>query len=121
PKDRPTDGKYFAWASDPHVSSDGTRIAFFSDRANPYHYDVFIMNRDGTGSKPLGVTTISAYNGNAVITPDGRRVLFLAGTETGAGTRAIYSLWQVNADGKDPRLLADSGLFTNPLRWKPRP
>jgi Tol biopolymer transport system component len=79
------------------------------------------MNRDGTDLKPLGITTISSYNGNAVLTPDGKHVLFLAGTESGPGNRAIYSLWQVNADGKDPRCLADSGLFSHPLRWKPKP
>jgi Tol biopolymer transport system component len=110
-----------AWASDPAVSPDGNRIAFVSDRAKPFHYDIFIMNRDGTEPPPLGVTSVSCYNGQPVFTPDGKSVMFLAGTEHNVGGRAIYSLWQVGADGKDPRRIADSDLFTKPMEWKPKP
>jgi len=45
--------------------------------------------------------------------------LFLAGTESNASSRAIFSLWVVDTDGKNARRIADSGLFTNPLGWKP--
>lgn len=109
------------WASEPALSPDGSRIAFVSDRAKPFHYDIFIMNRDGTVPVPLGITTVSRYNQQPVFTPDGKSVMFLAGTEFNAGSRAIFSLWQVGADGKDPRRLADSGLFTKPMEWKPTP
>jgi Tol biopolymer transport system component len=117
-KDAPTDGKYAAWVSRPAVSPDGNSIAFFSDRADPFRYDLYVMNGDGTNPRPLGITKISHYNDKAVFTPDGKSVLFLAGTESGAGNRPIYSLWQVNTDGSKPRRIADSGLFTDPARWK---
>ena len=77
------------------------------------------MNRDGTGIKQLGVTNISRYNQHPAFLPDGRSLLFLAGTEENAASRAIFSLWQVDADGKNPRRIAESKLFTHPLRWKP--
>ncbi len=113
-------GKLGAWASEPDVSADGNHIVFISDRIDPYHYDVFIMNLDGTNPKPLGVTTISRYNQNPVFMSDGKGVLFLAGTERNVGSRATFSLWQVDAEGKNPRRIADSGLFTNPSSWKPK-
>ena len=86
-----------------------------------FRYDVLVMNRDGSGTRPLGVTGISRYNKSPIFTPNGRTILFLAGTETGAGNRPIFSLWQVDVDGKNSRRIADSGLFTDPLRWKPKP
>ena len=108
-----------AWASAPDVSSDGRSITFISDRVKPYHYDVFIMNRDGTAPRPLGLTTISRYNQHPAFLPDGRSLLFLAGKEWNAESRPIFSLWQMDADGKNPRCIAESELFTHPLRWKP--
>lgn len=109
-----------AKTSHPHVSSDGHSVAFISDRIVPYEYDVFIMNQDGTDPRPLGVTKISRYNQNPVFLPGGKSLLFLAGTEWNAASRPIFSLWQVDADGKNPRCVAASKLFTHPLRWKPK-
>ena len=106
------------WASEPDVSTDGS-IAFVSDRMAPYHYDLFIMNRDGTTVNPLGVTKVSRYNQYPNFLPDGRSLLFLAGREWNANSRPIFSLWKIDTDGKDPRCIAESMLFTDPLRWKP--
>jgi Tol biopolymer transport system component len=96
-------------------------VAFISDRIKPFHYDVFIMDRDGTNPTALGVTNVSHYNSAPVFMPDGKSVLFLAGTESDAGNRPISSLWQVTAEGKNPRRIAGSDLFTRPLSWKPSP
>ena len=79
------------------------------------------MNRDGAGTRPLGITNISKYNQSPIFLPDGTAVLFLAGTEENAFGRKIFSLWQVDVDGKNARRIADSGLFTDPLHWKPKP
>ena len=119
-KDRPMVEKRGAWASGPDGSPDGSHIVFISDRVVPYHYDVFIMNWDGTNPWPLGVSNISRYNPSPVFMPDGKGVLSLAGTEWNAGSRALFSLWQVDTEGKKPRRIADSGLFTNPSSWKPK-
>jgi Tol biopolymer transport system component len=119
-KGRPVGAEGGAWGSEPSVSTDGTSIAFISDRKVPYAYDVVIMNRDGTKPRSLGITSIANYNQSPRFHPEGKTILFLAGTETNAGSRAIYSLWQVDSDGKNPRRIADSGLFTDPLKWKPK-
>jgi Tol biopolymer transport system component len=108
-----------AWASEPAYSPDGSRIVFISDRHEPYQYDLFIMDRDGKNPKPLGITSISHYNQKPAFARDAKRIQFLAGTESGAGNRPIFSLWQVDIDGKNAKQIADSGLFTDPLSWKP--
>ena len=51
-----------AWASDPHVSQAGMTIAFISDRVKSFAYDIHVMPRDGSATRPLGVTRISKYN-----------------------------------------------------------
>jgi len=117
-KGRPKEYKGGAWASEPDVSKDGKTVAFISDRVESFSYDSFIMDRDGTNPRPLGVTGASHYNQNPAFMPNGKSLLFLAGTESNAGNRPIYSLWRVDIDGKNPKQIADSGLFTNPIPWK---
>lgn len=107
--------------SEANVSGDGRRLVFLSDQTTPYHYDFYVMDANGTNIKPLQVNKISAYNQNAVFTPGGKSVLFLAGTETNAGGRAIFSLWMVGVNGKNAKRVADTRLFTNPPTWKPKP
>ena len=114
-------GNFAVWGSDPHVAPGDKRIVFVSDRASAYDYDLWVMEPDGTKPWPLKVTGISRYNQRPVFTPDGSRILFLAGTEWNASSRPIFSLWQVDADGKGARRIAESGLFTDPLRWKSKP
>jgi Tol biopolymer transport system component len=124
PPDGPGNGgkrRFGAWASQAGIAPDGKTIAFISDRAMSFRYDVFVMNRDGSGTRPLGITEISRYNKSPAFRPDGKAILFLAGTESGSGNRPIFSLWQVDVDGKNPRRIADSGLFTDPLHWQPKP
>lgn len=89
-------------------------MVFISDRNAPFRYDIIFAQRDGS-QEALGVTTVSRYNQNPVLTNDGR-ILFLAGTEWNSGSRPIFSLWSVNADGTEPKQLAGSALFTNPLK-----
>jgi Tol biopolymer transport system component len=110
-------GDNFAWGSDPSTSPDGKRLAFISDRAAHFQYDVFVMSPDGTEIRPLSVTKISRYNQEPVFLPDGKGILFLAGTEANQSNRPIFSLWQIDIDGKNPHRIADSGLFTAPLHW----
>lgn len=110
-----------AWASESHISPDGKTIAFISDRIRSFAYDIHVMKRDGSPTRPLGITSISKYNQLPVFLPDGRALLFLAGTENNAFNRSIFSLWRVDVDGKNARCIADSGLFTDPQHWKPKP
>jgi Tol biopolymer transport system component len=109
----PGDSKrYGTWASQPLVARDGTAVTFVSDRIKPFHYDVFVMKLDGGEAKPLGVTSVSQYNQQPIITPGGKAVLFLESNDTDSS-----SLWQVDIEGKNPDCIADSSLFTNPSKW----
>lgn len=119
PKPKP-EKSHGAMGSTPNLSPDGKRIAFISDHLAPFQYDVCTIQVDGSHLESLGVTKISSYNQQPKYASDGKRVLFLAGTESGAGNRPIFSLWQVNTDGSNARELADSGIFTSPSTWKPK-
>lgn len=118
----PKPGKHSgAHGTDPDLSPDGQQIAFLSDKATPFSYDIYIMNRDGSNLRSLNVTTVSTYNGQPTYLPDGKSLLFLAGTETDSRSRPIFSLWKVNVDGSHAQRIADESLFLQPTRWKPHP
>jgi Tol biopolymer transport system component len=108
-----------AWAHEPGISKDGSLITFISDRVEPFHYDVFIMRRDGTNPTPLNATTVSWANRLPRFLPNGKSILFLAETPRQAPQRDL-SLWQIDIDGKNLHEIADSTLFIDPLRWKPK-
>lgn len=114
-------GKHYAWASNPGLSADGKYFVFISDRDEPFRYDLVLMDRQNGNSRSLKATQISRFNQHPVFTPDGKRILFLAGTEWNAGSRPIFSLWSVDTDGKNEKQIATSGLFTDPLKWLPNP
>lgn len=107
-----------AIATEPNISRNGEKIAFLSDRRVPYEYDVCTMKTDGSDVNCLNVTKISHYNQQPTFFPNGKSILFLAGTKSNAGGRAIFSLWQVDIDGRNAKEIADSSLFTHPQRWK---
>ena len=107
-------GDYYAWCTDVDTNKNGEMV-FISDRIAPFRYDVVFGQPNGP-QEPLGVTTVSRYNQNPVLTNDGR-VLFLAGTGWNSGSRPLFSLWSVNSDGTEPKQLAGSALFTKPLEW----
>jgi len=114
-------GKHYAWASNPGLSRDGRYLVLVSDRQTPYHYDLVLMDRQTGDSRSLAITQISRYNQGPLFAPDGKQVLFLAGTKWNADSRPIFSLWSVDTDGKNPIQIADSALFTDPLKWLPKP
>ncbi len=114
PKSSERNADVHAWASDPMVASDGVTLAYCSDRQRPFWYDVCVAT-DG-GEVQCLVGSKSRYNRYPDFFPDDNRILFLAGTEFNAGSRAIYSLWEVSLTGKTNEI-ASSDLFTNPTRW----
>ena len=105
--------------SEPDFSQNGRDIAFISDRTTPFSYDICIMDRDGSNLRSLHITKVSTYNQQPTYLPDGKSLLFLAGTER-RDSRPLFSLWQVNTDGSNAHLVADASLFLNPSVWKPR-
>lgn len=109
------------WSNDSNAAPLGKQIVFVSDRTQSYRYDLWVTSMSGGKPRPLNVTGVSGYNQEPVFTPDGEHILFLAGTEQNASSRPIFSLWDIDVDGSHAHRLADSGLFTSPLHWKPRP
>jgi Tol biopolymer transport system component len=116
----PNPQQHGAWTEAPDASKDGTLATFLSDRAVPFDYDLYVMGPGYTTPRPLHVTGIAHCTQNPRFAPDGKSVFFLAGTEENRGARAIYSLWRVNVNDGISDQIADSGLFTNSSRWRPR-
>lgn len=116
----PGKARFAVWGSTPSASIDGKLITFISDRLGPFRYDVFVMPVAGGDARPLGMTTVSRYNQQPAFLPDGKSILFLAGTERNASSRYIFSLWKVELDGSKPIRIVESKLFTDPLH-RPTP
>jgi len=93
------DGKTIAYLGNPVVGGAG--------------YQVWRAAIDGTSARQLTRDNIS--KDEPIISPDGRHVFYL--TVVAEGRK--YELWQIDIDGKNARRIADSGLFTNPLKWRP--
>jgi Tol biopolymer transport system component len=110
-----------AWASDARQSFDGQSFVFISDRLRPFSYDVMLGDSKGINVTSLGIAQRgSTYNNNPVLSPDNKRILFLASDAEKIASQDIRSLWEVRSDGSSPRQIADAQLFTNPRTWKGR-
>jgi len=111
---------HVALGIDPDMSRDGTKIVFVSDRKEPFFYDVYVMNEDGTNPTPLNVLSVSRYNQKPRFSRNGNSVFFLAGTEWNANARPLFSLWEVDADGSNHRCVASQEFFGDPMRLRYR-
>ncbi len=105
---------YEEYDADPTWSPDGKRIAF--TRAMPERkFDILVVNADGTN--PINLTNSpQSDEGGAAWSPDGRRIAFSAnrGSQTSNST-----LWVMNADGSNPRMVTTAvGHNTTPV-WTP--
>lgn len=78
----------------PHFSPDGETIVFSSNRAGSD--DIWIMNSDGTGVRPL--TQGPAEDLDPRFSPDGDSIVF-----DSDGVGGPPRLWVMDADGSDPR------------------
>ncbi len=102
--------------STPNWSPDGKKIVFAGQ--DKTHYDIFIMNADGTGLERL--TDARKKNGRPadneypVFSPDGRQVMF---TSNRTGT---YQLYLINIDGTGERRLTfdQANYFQPKWLWK---
>jgi TolB protein len=87
---------------DPVWSPDGTRLAFDSDRADPYpgyddaFSDIFTMNPDGTGL--FKVTDSVGFSGDPGWSPDGSQIAFEADRGDYPAEQGIYV---ADADGSN--------------------
>ena len=103
----------------PAWSPDGKAIAF-SRGWGPVQNDwikfneLFVMNASGTGSRQLtrfnATKPFSTFVGGSSWSPDGKRLVFEAGTSPRGEPANSRALFVVNADGSDLRQLTPWGL-----------
>ncbi len=74
-------------------------------------YDIYTANRDGTSTRRL--TSYNAYTAEAVVSPDGRRIVF---TSLKDGDLDIYTM---NTDGSDVRRLTNTPGYDGGAWWSP--
>ncbi len=101
---------------------DGSDAANVNNTAN-----IWQMNADGTGSKPLtSLTAVDAGTDSPQWSPDGTKVVFdsrrnLDGSDAG-NTNPTYNIWVMNADGTNPKPLTSitaAGVDSYVPRWSP--
>ena len=88
-------------------SPDGTKVAFSSRDTSGQPADVWVTNRDGTGARRL--TTDPASEQALAYSPDGSKILFLAGGD----------IWTINADGSSRQNLTNSAARDFGASWSP--
>jgi Tol biopolymer transport system component len=93
------------------ISPDGRRIAFVSDRAGS-HFEIFVMNSDGSGIRQLTVTSATATNTWPRWSPNGEWIAFQSNV-TGA-----FQIYAIRPDGSDIVQLTNSGVNQFPA-WSP--
>lgn len=101
------------YASDISRSPDGKTIVFIADHEIDYDYELWVMNTDGTHQYQL--TKNHSYNHIPRYSSDNKSVFFLSDPKRSNQ----FELWRISYNGKDSHRIADSGLFTSPLTWKP--
>jgi Tol biopolymer transport system component len=83
--------------SGPTFSPDGRHVAFISDSAVPFRYEVWMVGADGQG--PRQVTHNGSYNATPTFTGGGKEILFLSDPERSN----VFHLRVVGVDGSDDR------------------
>ena len=77
--------------------------------------DIFIRRADGSDPTQLSLGTNQTFNFDPAISPDGRRVAFIA---DGVG-RVRQSIYVVNANGTGLRRVFEATAFIGSLNWTP--
>jgi TolB protein len=92
-------------------SPDGKQIVFCSNRDNPDNFELYVMNRDGTGVRQL-THAPNCYNGGPFFSPDGKHVVFRSDRKK----KDYLQLYVIDVDGKNERALTDD---LNMNHWAP--
>ena len=87
------------------LEANGGKIAFRSNRDNPFNNEIYVMNADGGGQTRL---TRDAFAEDPTWSPDGTRIAF---------TRVDTAIWVMNADGSEQTVLYRGS--ADDLAWSP--
>src|SRR6266542_1580397 len=94
----------------PAWSSDGTKIAFHSDRdGNP---EIYVMNADGSGHTRL--TDTPGLDGTPARSPDRRKIAFDSDRD------GNFEIYVMNADGTNQTRVTNDPSTDQQPRWRPR-
>ncbi len=93
----------------PDWSSDGRRIAFFSDRSG--NDDLWVVPAGGGAA--IQLTTDPAADMNPFWSPDGRQIAFMSDRS------GSMEVWVMDIDGSNARRLTDVGATAHTARWSP--
>ena len=99
-------GSGSGWDTRPTWSPDGTKLAFESYDWSSDHYDIYVMNADGSGA--VNLTNDPGFNNDPAWSRDGV-IAFVRGGD----------IWTMNGDGSAAtNLTANLGFESNPT-WSP--
>lgn len=121
-----TNPKYDA---EPVVSPDGKQIVFGSQRDGDF--DIYIMNADGSNVRRI--TDRVGYDGGPWFSPDGTKIVWRAWYPETEAERAQWkdcmeknyilafplSLWVMDADGSNKRMILSNGATNFAPSWHP--
>lgn len=98
------------------ISPDGRHIAFSNGEYAP-DCEIYLMNVDGAEVRQL---TRQGWCFRPVFARDGRSIIyFVESWKDGPTGHPTYSLWQIDVHGENPRMIAGSDLFDDPMNWGP--
>lgn len=95
--------------TDPHVSPDGTQIAFSTNRDG--NFEIYVMDADG--SNPTRLTNDAGIDAFAAWSPTGKQIAFQTNRD---GNDEIYVM---DADGSNPTRLTNNANGDFHPRWSP--
>ncbi|HEY4611747.1 MAG TPA: DPP IV N-terminal domain-containing protein, partial [Bacteroidota bacterium] len=113
---RLTDNKLYEEV--PAWSPDGKRLAFTrevpvpGDTSGAPHYDIFVMNADGTGEVRL--TNLEGFASGAAWSPDGKRIAFYL-----AEGKKISDIFIMDNDGKNIQNVTNDSTENYSPSWSP--
>ena len=112
---RLTDNKLYEEV--PSWSPDGKRLAFTrevplpGDTSGAAHYDIFVVNTDGTGEVRL--TTLEDFASGAAWSPDGKRIAFYGRREK------KMDIFTMDNDGKNIQNVTNDSTEDYSPSWSP--
>jgi TolB protein len=95
-------------ACHPDWSPDGSKIVFtaYSGKSP----SIFVMDKNGNNAVQITEGFAARWS------PDGTKLVFLRGHE---GTMLPHSIWLINADGTEPRMVVQEESRTEDANWLP--